>query len=385
MGENHECDCLRVSASIGPFGTGQSRFGLTGSAERVQGTSRRVTNAITHSSTQTQTIQTAPVTDGGYNTWDNTAFLIMARPVLGINLLFWTLNVSNPHPAVTHPIEPGRTIPFDSRFPERGGYSTGPFYRFIHGGTIFPRSARELRDDPATRDFIGPETADSILAQYPLRPDQTSGVALGLGGTRFGTPTPFAPGAAPLSFTQSMTSSNTFIEERSTFVRNTIKAGFTLNVGNITLVKFEGGRTLTTRHTSVQENSNTEVVSVSGTVSSDLNHLNHIYEDRVWNTLLITDEGPLVGAFVAVSGVVTAADGSPVSGAVVTMPVGGLTYQTFSDQDGRYTFKLGRDVKPGRYDVTCAGVTRSVTVSPTATATADYRRVDARRARERSH
>lgn len=376
---------LNIAAEIGPFSTsGNSRFGVGGSAERIQGRSTKVTNAITHSSTQTQTIQTAPPAAGGYNSWDNTAFLIMARPVLSINLLFKTLNISNPHPAATWLIAPGGTVFIDPARPQLGGYPTGPYHRFAHGGTIFPRSARELRDDPATRNFLGPETADAILAEYPLRPDQTSGVQLGLGAPRFGPPTPLAPGATPFSFNQSMTSTTTRIEEHSRFVTTTIKAGFSLTVGTVSIFKFGIGRTITTRHTSVQENSSSQVVSISGTLSSDLNRLNHIYEDRVWNTLLITDEGPLAGPFAAVSGVVTGGDGKPVNGAVVTMVVGELTHVAFTDAEGRYTFKLNGDVKPGRYEVTCAGVTRAATVSPTATAAIDYERVDSGLARERS-
>jgi hypothetical protein len=359
---------LTTSLTLGPFTTSNKLFTVNGSFERVQGTSTKVTNAITHSSTATQSLQTAPVAGGGYNAWENTAFLVMARPVMAISSLYnGYFDPGNPDGETLVPV------------PTPDGQPVFR-YRFVNGGTIFPRSARELRDDPGTRDFIGPETADAILAEYPLRPDQTSGVQLGLGGPRFGPPTAIAPGEVPFSFTQSMTGSNTHSEEQTRRVMTTIKSGFSVNG----IVKFEASRRFTSVHTSVQETTNTEVMSTSGLLTSNLNHLNHVYEDRVWNTLLITDEGPLVGAFDAVSGVVTAEDGTAVDGAVLTMLVGGVTHETVADRGGRYTFRLGRDVEPGQYRVSCAGLARTVTVSAGKTATANYRGVSSGLARART-
>lgn len=83
----------------------------------------------------------------------------------------------------------------------------------------------------------------------------------------------------------------------------------------------------------------------------------------MWNTLLISDESQLMGAFNAVSGMVTAADGALVSEAVVTMQVGGIAHETITGKDGRYTFLLADTVKPGPYRVICAGQTQTVTVS----------------------
>jgi hypothetical protein len=347
-------DIPTFSGSIGPVA-----FSIGGSVNRVQGRSTKVTNAITTASTESQSIQTAPVAGGGYNTWENTAFLMMARPVLSIRGLITEVN--------------GRRT-WDGRY----------YFKFVHGGTLFPRSARELRDDPATRNFIGPETADAILNEYPLKPGQTSAAQLGLGGPRFGPPTAIAPGTTPFTFSQSMTGTDSHSEERTRSVTTTIKIGFRLSFFGIQIVDFDFEKKFFTRHTDVQETSNSQVISTSGTLSSDLNHLNYIIEDRVWNTLLITDEGPLPGAFNAVSGTVTAEDGTPVGGAVVSMLAGGITHETFTDKQGNYTLRLGGDVQPGEYQLTCGGVTRTVTVSRGKTASADYRRVNARLARERS-
>jgi hypothetical protein len=363
---------ISVSKSVGvsltvpsPFGT--SRFQFGGTDERIQGSSTRVTDAITHSSTQVQTIETAPVTDGLYNRWEHTGFLIMARPVLMITGVFTSLD-NDPPTFLPHP----------------PGVAPVLRFRFVHAGTYFPRSARELRDDAGTRAFIGPETADSILAQYPLRPDQTSGVQLGLGGPRFSPPTLLAPGETPFTFTRSVTGTNTHIVEQSQSMTTRIRRGFTLTLFGDEIFDFQETRSFTTVHTSVQEMTNSQVVTTTGVVSSDLNRLNHIYEDRVWNTLLITDEGPLAGGFATVEGTVTAPDGSPINGAVVTMVVDGLTHEAFTGKDGRYALRLGGDFKPGEYKVTCAGVPRAVMVSRGRTATVDYRRVSAGRARERT-
>lgn len=365
-------DSRQISSSftLGPFRTGTdqppspNRFGFGGTFERVQGRSTRVTNALTHSSTNTETLATAPVAGGGHNTWDHTAFFIMARPVMGISAAFSDVNGAP------------QTLRAETPVALRS--------RFINGGIFFPRAAFELRDDPGTRDFLGAETADAILAQYPLRPDQTSGVQLGLGGPRFGPPTSIAPGSTPFTFSRSMTNTSTNVEENSRSVTTRIKAGFSLTLGGISVFSFETNRSFTTVHTSVQETTNTQVVTTTGTLSSSLNHLNNIYEDKVWNTLLITDEGPLGAAFNAVTGEVTDVEGSPIGGAVVTTLIGGVTHETFTDDNGRYTFRLRADVKPGKYQVTCAGKIRAVTISRDKTATADYRRVSVGRARERT-
>jgi hypothetical protein len=163
---------LNISASLGPFPTSNKVFSVSGSFERTQGSSTKVTDAITHGSTQTQSLQTAPVAGGGYNAWENTAFFIMARPVMAISSVYnGFFDPSNPD---------GETLVL----------VTGPDgqpsfrYRFLSGGVIFPRSARELRDDPGTRDFIGAETADAILAEYPLRPDQTHPARVGWSAVR---------------------------------------------------------------------------------------------------------------------------------------------------------------------------------------------------------
>jgi hypothetical protein len=337
-----------------------AKFGFTGGSDRVQGQSSKVTNAVTHASTLTQTIQTVPVTDGGYNRWEHTAFLIMARPTFKILTSFLTVN--------------DRLIPPNGPAPL--------LFRFLHGGTIFPRSARELRDDPSTRAFIGQASADSILAEYPLRPDQTSGVALGLSEPRFGPPTFLSPGEAPFTFTETVTSAETNTVALTNSSTKTIRSGFSISLFGEQLLDFQTSRSFTVTHSSVQEESSTQILSTTGTVTSDLHHQNRIYKDRRWNTVLITDEGPLPGVFSAVTGTVTATDGSPIDGAVVTMLVGGVTHETFTGKDGRYTLRLGGDVKPGDYEVTCAGVTRIVTVSHARTATADYRRVSSKRAHE---
>jgi carboxypeptidase family protein len=373
--ERGEQETLSVSLFNYNSGTQQSRerFGVSGGFERVQGRSTKVTDAIAHSSTQTETIQTAP-TNGEYNTWENTAFLMMARPVQKISVLiyFWweLVNHGGWPPNYVYEYREQRA---DDKF----------FFRFENGGTIFPRSARELRDDPGTRDFIGPDTANAILAEYPLRPDETSAVRLGLGGPRFGPPGAIVPGSTPFTFVRSMTGTNTHIEERSRTVQTTIRAGFSLTLFGIPILSFSAGKRMHTVHTSVQEETNSEVVSITGNMSSDLNHVNYIIEDRVWNTILISDEGQLMGAFNAVTGTVSDVDGAPIGGAVVTMPVGGITYEAFTDQDGNYTFRLGSNVQPGEYEVTCAGVTRTVTVAANETAALDYRRVSSGLARER--
>jgi hypothetical protein len=344
---------LSVSLSLGPFKPGASdRFGIGGGFDRMQSSSTKVTDA----STQIQTIQTSG-TNGGYNTWDNTAFLIMARPVLRI----------------------GAGIILEDGIPV--GPSGKLYFKFVNGGTIFPRSARELRDDPGTRAFIGPETADSILSQYPLTPSQLSGQQLGLGGPRFGPPTAIAPGSTPFGFTRSMTGTTTHIVERTKTVTTKITGGFSLNLGGVQIFCFEAGKSFTTSHTSVQETSNSEVIATSGILTSDLKRLNFIYEDLVWNTLLITDEGPLGGALAAVSGTVTAAGGAPIEGAVVTMPVNGVTYEAHTDQRGSYAIRVPGGLEPGNYRVTCAGVTNTVRLDRGKTAAVNYPGVTAGQAR----
>jgi hypothetical protein len=359
------------SRAIGPFSfvrTGGFRFSVSSGSDRIQGFSSRVTDAITHSSTETQSLQTAPVAAGGYNSWENTAFWIMARPVLAISTLYnGFFDPSNPdgERLVLAPAPTPRPLT----------------YRFVSGGTIFPRAAFELRDDPGTRDFIGPETADAILAEYPLQPGQTSGAQLGLGGPRFALVSEISPGAVPFSFTRTMTGTSTHIEEQSRSLTTRIRSGFSFGFAGETNFDFQSGRSFTTVHTSVQETTNTQVMSTTGVLSSDLHHINRIYEDRSWNTLLVTDEGP--SAFTAVSGTVTAADGSPIDGAVVTMPIDGIPHETFTGPDGRYALRLGGDIKPGEYAVICAGVTRTATVSRDKTAMVNYPRVSSGLARER--
>jgi hypothetical protein len=362
---------VSASITIGPWNSGPQtlpRFSVSGGVTRAQGISSKVTDAITTSSTETQSIQTAP-TNGGYNTWENTAFYIMARPVLAISVQTfneWYQDRPGGPPLI------------------RTTYLPGTYFRFVNGGAYFPRSARELRDDPGTRAFIGPETADAILAQYPLRADQTSATQLGLAGPRFGSPAAIAPGEVPFTFARSMTGTHTHIAENSRSITTEIKSGFKVDIPGLgTLFGFETSNKITTTHTSVQEMTNTQVISTQGTLSSDLNHLNYIIEDQTWNTVLITDEGPLSGQVSTVSGVVTAVDGAPIDGAVVSMPVGGVTYQAYADEQGRYEFRVDNRVPPGRYQVTCAEVSRSVTVGKGTAATANYRAVDAGLARER--
>jgi Carboxypeptidase regulatory-like domain len=347
---------LGLAGSWGPTGN-RDTIEVTGGFSRNQARSSKVSRAITHATTESQSISTVPVPGGGHNTWDHTAFLMMARPVFSIR------------------------VPMVARRPDGTPiFGFQRYFRLRHGGILFPRSARELRDDPGTRNFIGAETADNILAHYPLRPDKTD--SSGLTGPRFGPPTAISPGEVPLTFSRSMTSSSTLTTEAAEATTTEITAGFTLDLG-IVEIGFETGRKMTTTRTVAQEFGNEEIISFSGTLSSDLNHLNHIIEDRVWATLLVTDQGPLPAAFDAVSGRVTAVDGTPIGGAVLTMPVDGITHETVTDQDGNYTFRLAGNVQPGAYRVTCAGVTRTVTIDPGETARANYPRVSSGRARER--
>jgi hypothetical protein len=56
------------------------------------------------------------------------------------------------------------------------------------------------------------------------------------------------------------------------------KAGFSI----LGIIEFESNHKLSFTHTSAQELNNSQVISVTGVLSSDRNHLNYIYEDRVW-------------------------------------------------------------------------------------------------------
>lgn len=337
--------------------TGVARFGVSQTVDHIQANSTRVTNAITTASTESMSVQTAPPAAGGYNTWENTAFLLMARPLLSIQIF------------IMNPLRGASS--WDGRF----------YFKFINGGILFPRSAAQLRDDPGTRDFIGPETADAMLNEYPLKPTETSATRLGLSGPRFGPPTAIAPGTVPFGFSRSMTGTTTYASERTRTITTRIKSGFSFSIAGVPIFDFSTTNSFSTSHTDVQERSNSEVMSTNGILSSDLNHLNYIMEDRVWNTLLITDEGPLSAGFTALSGVVTDSGGTPVSGAVVSMPVGGISYEAYTGKDGRYEFRLPGTVKPGEHTVTCAGESRKVSVSPDTTATVNYRRVNAGLAR----
>jgi Carboxypeptidase regulatory-like domain len=334
---------LAASGRIGPFSSMSPKFNVGGSVDWKQGSSTKVTNAITTASTQVQSIQTSGSSEpDGYGVPDNAGFLMLGGPVLRILKRRW-----------------------------RGQTSAKLHFEFLNGGTILPRSARELRNDPATRNFIGPETADSILSQYPLLNGVTSGVALGLGGPRYGQPTAISPGQIPFSFTQSMTGTTTNIVERSTSVTTGVK----VSVGFPGIGGFEVGKTVTTTHTSVQENANSQVISTQGTLTSDRNHILFVYPDLVWNTLLITDEGPLPQGLSALSGTVTDRAGRPVAGAFVSVPVAGVTYQVVTDAAGRYEVRTLDPVQPGSYQVTCAGQTRSVTVTGVRPTIVDYRDV----------
>lgn len=81
------------------------------------------------------------------------------------------------------------------------------------------------------------------------------------------------------------------------------------------------------------------------------------------------------------TGVVTAADGTPVPGALVTTSIGGIEHQFFTDQAGRYTIRTRGQAEPGTYRISCGGVTKTATVAAGKPATVNYAAVDPRRAR----
>ncbi len=323
-----------TSLSFGP----NDSFSVNGSETYKQGQSTQVSDAVVVKSTQSWGLGVSgrPENDG-YATVDDTAFFMIAKPKVEI----------------------------------KGNPTKGFHWKFLDGGIKMPRTVRELRTDPVVRAFITPETADSILAQYPLLSDP-SGIRLGLRKPRFKLREQIAPNESVpgLSFERTVGHGSTHSEDKTATVSATIVESFGFNIG-IVKEKFSNSNTIAITHTSVNETDSTQIITSSGTLNSQRNHINYVYVDRVWKTICITDEGPLTDFPPTLAGSITDGGGAAIAGAVVGIQDGDVFRGTSADNQGNYQVHSPEPLSPGSYPVICGGVTQFANLGG-GTATVNY-------------
>lgn len=295
-------------------------------------------------SSQSWSISTVATAADGYNTVDDTTFFLILQPVTNIT----------------------------------GNPTNGFRYKFLDAGIKSARRVAELRD-PAFRASIGSATADAILAQYPLL-QNVSGRALGLAKPRFKLKDQINPTLNPLAFDRTIATGSSFSESKTSQLTITITRSQGFTIGPI-MQAFAAGGMLQITSTSVQETDSTRIISTSGQLTGERDHVNFIYVDRVFKTILITDEGPRSQFRPVLSGVVTDEFGSPVSGAVVSLVDGDVYRTAQADSSGSYTIVRETLLSPGTYTVVCAGINRAVSVGSSGTGSVSYSGVNATSAR----
>jgi tetratricopeptide (TPR) repeat protein len=345
-------DTFRMNSSVLVGTNFSSDFSVKGQFVSVSGSSgisqagsTQVTNALTVRSSQAWSISTFASSPDGYNTVDDTTFFLILQPVMGLT---------------------GNPV---------GGFR----YKFLDGGIKSARRVAELRD-PAFRASIGAATADAILAQYPLL-QNVSGRALGLAKPRYKLKDQINPTLNPLAFDRTISTGSSFSEQKTSQLTVTItrSVGFTSPLGT---QAFTAGAMVQITSTSVQEIDTTKIISTSGQLTGDRDHVNFIYVDRVFKTILITDEGPRSQFRPVLSGVVTDQFGGPVSGAIVSLVDSDGVYRTaVADSAGSYTIVRETLLSPGTYTVVCAGIQQFVNVGSSGTGSTSYSGVNPSSAR----
>jgi hypothetical protein len=309
---------------------------IGGSAGLAQTASSQVTNGLSIKSSQTWSISTFASGADGYNTVNDTAFLLVLQPVANIT----------------------------------GNPTDGFRWKFLNSGVKSARRVSELRD-PAFRASIGAATADSVLAQYPLL-QNVSGRALGLGTPRFKLKDQINPTPTPTAFDRTVTHGSAFSEQKTSQLTITIMTSRGFTLGPIKQA-FEVGQSLQLTSSSVQEVETTNIISTSGQLTGERDHVNFLYVDRVYKTMLLSDEGPRSLFHPVISGMVTDQSGAPVSGALVSLLDTDGVYRTAqANPSGAYTIVRPDVLPPGRYTIVCAGIVKQVSVGSSGTGTGNY-------------
>lgn len=240
--------------------------------------------------------------------------------------------------------------------------------------------ALEAPGDPFGHEqALGAPTVAAVRAMYPLTASQTSGEALGLAKPRFKKRGQLvvAPSSIGTTFDKSTTSGSTVsIKTSSTMVTTiTRREGFTGSIAGIITIQnmFAEGRSIEISTIGVQERTDVNIQTTGGSLlwNDRVGRHTKLYWDRLWKTLLVTDEGPITSGVTTVQGRVTDWTGAPVPGAYVALGDGSMTYEVQCDSTGQYRVSTPTRLPSGGYTVYSGDAATPVTIGSSGISTAN--------------
>ncbi len=267
------------------------------------------------------------------------------------------------------------------------GNLSGFRWKLATVNTLMITSVRALEDPNDAlghRGLLGAQTIAAVRAMYPLTAANTSGRALGLAKPRykFRGQIIVGPSSVPLTFDRTTTSGSTVTIKTTDTSLTTItkREGFENSIAGIITIRsmFEEGRSIEITTIGVQERTDVNIQTTGGSRlwNDRVGRFTWLYWDRLWKTLLVTDEGPITGGVGMVQGQVLDSAGVPVPNAFVALGDGELTYEGRCDASGRYTLSTPTRLAGGSYTVFSGDGATSVQIGATGTPTANIRVVD---------
>ncbi|HEY6331022.1 MAG TPA: carboxypeptidase-like regulatory domain-containing protein [Blastocatellia bacterium] len=264
------------------------------------------------------------------------------------------------------PAGPAETVFFGLLAPQLqlSGNPASMQFKFLKTGTFNYNQAGVL--NPALG--ISPNTANQILAQYPLLTEPNGST---LTKPRFKVKPPMSANT-PIIKTIVSATGTAYSEQLTSTITSTITASVGFSIAFFKLT-FAVSNTMGVTMTSVQETTSNKILAYQFYLYDPSLPAGvwTLVRDKIWKTYLIVNNGAgATSGQPVITGTVTDSNGSPIAGAFVDLASGGVVAcESVTNSSGSFIIATtaGNPIPPGAYTITSGNITNNVTVGSGAT------------------